>query len=110
MANNQVSNEVTLPLGKVGTLIRGIIAHNVEVAAEQIKRAAVGKRMVYEETIVPDLRGEPGVGKTSIVSQVAEREGFSYSSFIPAQYDPAELAGFLFFDAATGSTKRSTGP
>lgn len=51
-----------------------------------------------KDPITPVLVGDPGLGKTSIVRQVAAELGVKESTLIVAQYDPAELGGFPFID------------
>ena len=61
------------------------------VAMYNMETAAAGKR--HNDFVVPFLLGDPGVGKTSILRQVADELGLDYYQVILAQFDAGELAG-----------------
>lgn len=76
----------------VKTLMSAIINYNL---TQYEKGQLTGKRM--ENTYVtPFLVGDPGVGKTAILRQVAEELGMPYHQVIIAQMDAGEMAGLPF--------------
>lgn len=88
----EIPSDITLKLSEVHDLLVKIIAYNNDLANNP-------KSLRWEEPIVPYLRSSPGVGKTSITIQAAKTASHDFRGFIGAQYDPAEMAGFLFFDS-----------
>ena len=63
-------------------IVKAIVSHNIDAKAEGAK---VGQLMT------PQLVGDPGIGKTSIVEQVAEELDIECRTVILAQYDSGEL-------------------
>lgn len=94
-----MSDEIKLKLSETGILLQKIITYNDDLAANP-------KSLRWEEPVVPYLQSEPGVGKTSICMKAALDANHQFVGFIGAQYDPAEMAGFLFFDKDTRATWR----
>lgn len=94
------TNEVTLKISEAMTLMKSIISYNMDLARNR-------RAQRWEEPVVPYLRSHPGTGKTSSCWQVAKELGIEFRGFIGAQYDPAEMAGFVFFDKDTRATWRA---
>ena len=89
MADKKLTNELCLKPSQVATLIAGVHSYNRDLANNSRARK-------HEEPIVPYLRSHPGTGKTSLAMQAADKLGAGFTGFILAQYDPAELAGFIW--------------
>lgn len=68
-------------------------AANVLREAIKTNKSLLEKGTSPSKMITPYLTGDPGIGKTSIVEQVAEELGLELYTCIVAQYDPADLAG-----------------
>lgn len=49
-----------------------------------------------KDQLTPVLRGDPGLGKTSLSRQVAKELGLTETTVILAQYDPADFGGLPF--------------
>lgn len=95
-----MSDEITLKVSEVHDLLSRIIRYNLDLANNP-------KAQRWEEPIVPYLQSSPGMGKTSVTMLAAETTGCEFRGFIGAQYDPAEMAGFIFFDAANRQSWRA---
>ena len=67
-------------------------------AALKENRSLVAKGVNPSRLVNPYLIGDPGLGKTSIVEQIAEEENIDLATVIVAQYDPAELSGLAYLD------------
>jgi hypothetical protein len=52
----------------------------------------------YGRNIIPLLVSKPGLGKTSVVEQIAEEEGYHLFTIPLASYDAGEIAGFPMLD------------
>jgi len=65
---------------------------------------AKAKGMPVDQLINPQLIGDPGIGKTTVVGDVAKELEWNYVSIIVAQYDSAELSGFPFLSEADDGT------
>ena len=79
------------------------ISNTANVLREAIK---TNKKLIKDgvnpnKMITPFLVGDPGIGKTSIVEQVADELGVECRSVIIAQYDPADLAGLPIVENST---------
>ena len=60
--------------------------------------------------ITVNLQSVPGVGKTSIVEQVAKENNAGFIPVVIAQYDPAEIAGFPVLSADRTYYSRAISP
>jgi hypothetical protein len=85
------SNEISLKMSETHDLLVKIIKYNIDLANNP-------KAQRWEEPVVPYLTSTPGTGKTSITIQASESADCDFRGFIGSQYDPAEMAGFIFFD------------
>ena len=97
MADN---NEMSLKMSETHDLLVRIFQYNIELANNK-------KAQRWEEPVVPYLTSTPGIGKTSITVQAATSASCDFRGFIGAQYDPAEMAGFIFFDQSQRLTWRA---
>jgi len=89
------TNSITLSQAK--NVLGGLIQHNIDLKERGIKPSKL---------IVPYLIGEPGVGKTSIVEQIAAEQGIELITLIIAQYDQADLGGLpCLYDDPENNTK-----
>lgn len=68
-----------------------LLASIVQYNLEQFEKEAGHKTYV-----VPMLVSDPGIGKTSVIRQVAYESGLPYHQCIIAQYDAGEMAGLPF--------------
>jgi hypothetical protein len=60
-------------------------------------------RHLYKQQVPVFLWGPPGIGKSSIVAQIAQEDGIEYIDLRLSLLDPTDLRGIPFFD-----TKNST--
>jgi len=60
--------------------------------------------------ITVNLQSVPGIGKTSIVEQVAKENNAGFIPVVIAQYDPAEIAGFPVLSEDRTYYKRAISP
>ena len=79
-------------------IVKAIVEHNIDAKAEGTK---VGQLMV------PQLVGDPGIGKTAIVEQAAEELDIECRTVILAQYDSGELGGMPYLDENNGNKQYS---
>jgi len=79
-------------------IVKAIVEHNIDAKAEGTK---VGQLMV------PQLVGDPGIGKTAIVEQAAEELDIECRTVILAQYDSGELGGMPYLDEDNGKKQYS---
>lgn len=76
-----------MKLSQAATVVRKAVESNLELSR--------GKRVARDaEYVTPILTGAPGLGKTSIVEQVAKELDIKLEKVILAQFEPGELAGF----------------
>ena len=61
--------------------------------------SAIGS--LVEQKVPTFLWGAPGVGKSSIVKQIAEAQGLEFIDLRLALMDPTDLKGIPFFDKET---------
>ena len=65
-----------------------------EIVASQSKAKPKGR-------IIPILTSAPGLGKTSVVEQVADNLNIGCRTVVIAQFDPAELSGLPYLEGNT---------
>jgi len=81
-------------------IISSAIKHNIELSAREEKARDA-------EYVIPMLWGPPGVGKTTLINDLAVELGIERHTVILAQYDAGELGGFpMLMDSLHG--KRMT--
>lgn len=67
--------------------------------AKELLKAMLPKRLV------PFLSGSPGIGKSSLMQELADEFNLKLIDFRLSQADPTDLNGFPFIDPATGKAK-----
>lgn len=75
-------------------IVKAIVQHNIDAKAEG---ANTGRLMT------PQLVSDPGIGKSSVVEQVAEELGLEFRVVMLASYDSGELGGMPYLDEDSGS-------
>ena len=74
-------------------ILKSTLSYNMNAKAEGVK---------VDKLINPQLIGDPGIGKTSVVESVAKELEWNYRSIIVAQYDSGEMGGFPFLTEEDG--------
>ena len=70
-----------------------------------LKRAAQAVKRSFRAGVVPVLHSSPGIGKSSIIHQIAEQAGFDVIDVRLAQCDPTDLSGYPAFLDKNGVQK-----
>jgi len=77
--------KLRIPVAK--DLCHNLIKYNLELREQGVD---------FSKLITPYLKGEPGVGKTSIFSQIAKDLGIQLITLVIAQFDQADLGGLPY--------------
>ena len=84
---------LTFRISEAKEILHAVIKQNIELKKQGCNPA---------ELNTPYLISEPGIGKTSIVEQVAKELGIGFQQVILAQYDPADLGGMPYLTEVPG--------
>ena len=73
-------------ISQAAVIVTAMVKKNLELAESGKAR--------FAETVIPYLQGLPGIGKTSIIYQVAESLGMDVFVVRLSEYEPSEMAGW----------------
>lgn len=77
--------------------------NNLKVTLKQL--AVIIPQLFKANTLVPFIQSSPGIGKSSLAAQIADKFGLKLIDVRLAECDPTDIGGLPYFDEKTGKTK-----
>ena len=95
-----MEEEPKLRMKEAKAIVKAIIEQNIDMRKSGAEMGALN---------IPYLLGEPGIGKTAIMHQIAKELGIGCETVILAQYDLGDLGGLPYLENITNKNGKIKG-